>query len=59
MAITQADLVKLDYAFDGEPFCNLSAESLNTLTLDYPYSAEPFVGLGSFDGVESQQWIST
>jgi hypothetical protein len=57
--MTQADLIKLDYAFDGEPFCNLSAESLNTLTLDYPYSAEPFVGLGRFDGVESEQWIST
>lgn len=59
MAITQADLVKLDYAIAGEPFCNINPVSLNTLTLDYAIAAEPFVGLGTFDGIESQQWIST
>lgn len=41
---TITDLETLDYSYRGEPFANVEAKSLSTITLDYSYRGEPFVG---------------
>lgn len=44
-AITSTDLKTLDYDYNGEPFCQVDFEKLNTETLDHDLNGEPFVAI--------------
>jgi len=42
---TKSDLLKMDYAFQGQPFVEVPAKSgINLATMDYVFQAQPFVG---------------
>ena len=41
---TKADLQKMDYAFQGQPFVEVPAkDSIILTTMDYAFQGEPFV----------------
>ena len=41
---TATDLEKLDYSYQGQPFCDVPAKaSIDTTTMDYSYQGQPFV----------------
>jgi len=43
---TKADLVTMDYSFQGQPFVELpSKDSVTLITMDYAFQAQPFVRL--------------
>jgi len=48
---TKTDLIKMDYAANGQPFVDIPAKSsIDLSTMDYSYKGEPFVRNGSADG---------
>jgi len=41
--LQQSDLIKMDIAFDGQPFVNIATTGLKTNGLDYSFKGQPFV----------------
>jgi len=42
--LTKADLLKMDYAFQGQPFVSVpSKDSIDLTTMDYAFQGQPFV----------------
>jgi hypothetical protein len=60
MAITADALKTLDFAFRGEPFCNVGPAGIDFGTLDWAYGGEPFyaVSTASASATQSFMWVS-
>lgn len=43
----KTDLSTLDYVYQGQPFVQVEAKTLNTNTLDVVYQAQPFFAVGA------------
>ena len=43
---SETDLASLNYAYLGQPFVQVEAKALNTVTLDIAYLGQPFVAVG-------------
>lgn len=43
---SDTNLETLDYAYLGQPFVQVEAKALNTVSMDIAYQAQPFVAVG-------------
>lgn len=47
--VNKSSLLSLDYVFNGQPFVQVEAQTLNTQSLNITYLGQPFVG--AFDDI--------
>lgn len=44
---TKTDLLRLDFTYLGQPFCDVEAKTLNTQRLDFTFLGQPFIGVAA------------